>query len=119
MRKLIGVLVLASLAVGCTSAKFVKTTYGTLSTFAAVYAVEEPTRETFCKGKVPQPPTCTSAYEAAVIGWTAFVEGSDLLASYIETKDQTAKARLIQLAPEIIGSAVELSKAIDTMKENR
>lgn len=118
MKKWIGVLVLAAFTVGCTNAKFVKNTYGTLASFAAVYSVEEPARETFCKNKVPQPPTCTSAYEAAVIGWTAFVEGSDLLAVYIETKADTAKARIIQLIPEIVGSAVELSNAIDTLKEN-
>ena len=120
MKKAIQVLVflfVTGLSVGCASQKFVKNTYGTLASFAAVYSVEEPAREVFCKAKVPQPPPCVSAYQAAVIGWTAFVEGSDLLGVYIETKSATAQARIIQLVPEIVGSAVELTKAIDSLKE--
>lgn len=116
MRKWFAVLVLAAFSVGCTSQKFVKNTYGTLATFAAAYKVEEPAREAFCKGKVPQPKPCEDAYQAAVIGWTAFVESSDLLATYIETKDETTKARLVRLVPELIGSAVELTNVVREFK---
>lgn len=116
IRKLTGLVLLAAVTAGCGSTSFVKNTYGTLATFGAAYAVEEPAREAFCKGKVPQPEACTKAYEAAVIGWTAFVESTELLAIYIETRSESARAQIVRLAPEVIASAVELQTVIKELK---
>lgn len=116
VRKFAGWVLLAALTAGCGSTRFEKNTYGTLASFAAAYQVEEPARALFCKDKLPQPAACVKAYEAAAIGWAAFVEGTDLFAVYLETRSDTVQGRIVSLLPELISSTIELTTVVRELR---
>lgn len=110
---LLSILLIGATACGST---FSSRTNKALLGFEAAYKIEEPVRAAFCRGKVPQPPACVTAFNVAKKAYATYRATSSAFALYLDLQADQAKAEVIRLLPELLKLTTDLTTAATELK---